>query len=260
VHAEKILKTNRRAMTMRMRWLIVMAIVVAAMWPCGASAAEIAGKWVAEVSGPMLLEPVFARVTLESTGDTLSGTWGSNTVKGSFKGSQLVLTVTDTDGAAAGELTGKVEGAEGTGSGTLGGLGRRPGGAMGAGARTPMPQEVTWKLTREVVSPAKPREINYEPKTFQAYYYAGNKPDIHIFPGDIVHTWSVDSAGVDKNGRRLALGGNANIGPIYVEGALPGRYAGCSPDQDRTEPEDCAARKPNPTVWSDPCLQSGREI
>jgi amidase len=209
-------------MTMRMRWLVVMAIVVAAMWPCGASAAEIAGKWVAEVSGPMLLEPVFARVTLESTGDTLSGTWGSNTVKGSFKGSQLVLTVTDTDGAAAGELTGKIEGAEGTGSGTLAGLGRRPGGAMGTAGRAPMPQEVTWKLTREVVPPAKPREINYEPKTFQAYYYAGNKPDIHIFPGDIVHTWSVDSAGVDKNGKRLALGGNANIGPIYVEGAFPG--------------------------------------
>ena len=90
------------------------------------------------------------------------------------------------------------------------------------GGRAPMPQEVTWKLTRELTAPAKPREINYEPKTFQAYYYAGNKPDIHIFPGDIVHTSSVDSAGVDRNGKRLALGGNANIGPIYVEGALPG--------------------------------------
>src|SRR5882757_8881261 len=130
-------------MTMRMRWMVVLAIIGAAMWPCGASAAEIAGKWVAEVSGPMLLEPVYARVSLESTGDAVSGTWGSNTVKGSVKGSQVTLTVTDAEDAAAGELTGKVESAEGTGSGTLAGLGRRPGGA-GAGGRAPMPQEVTW--------------------------------------------------------------------------------------------------------------------
>jgi len=50
-----------------------------------ASAAEIAGMWVAEVSGPMLLEPVYAHVTLESTGDTVTGTWGRNTVKGSHQ-------------------------------------------------------------------------------------------------------------------------------------------------------------------------------
>ena len=92
----------------------------------------------------------------------------------------------------------------------------------GSGARAPVPQEVAWKLTRELTPPAKPREINYDPTTFQAYYYAGNKPGIHIFPGDIVHTWAPDSAGTDKNLKRVALGGNPNIGPIYVEGALPG--------------------------------------
>src|SRR5258707_5636948 len=142
-------------MMMRMRWMVMVVLAGAAMWPCGASAAEITGKGVAEVSGPMLLEPVYAHVTLESTGDTVSGTWGSNTVKGSVKGSQVTLMVTDAEGAAAGELTGKVAGAEGMGSGTLAGLGRRTGCAR-AGGRAPMPQEVTWKLTREVVAPAKP--------------------------------------------------------------------------------------------------------
>jgi acetamidase/formamidase len=204
---------------MRVRWITMMVLAWAAIVPCAALAAEIAGKWVAEVSGPTLLEPVYAHVTLESTGDTVSGTWGSNLVKGSVKGSQLTLTLTDAEGGAAGELTGKLESAEATGSGTLIGLNRRPG---GAGGRPPVPQEVTWKLTRELTAPAKPRDINYEPKTFQAYYYAGNKPDIHIFPGDIVHTWAPDSAGADKNLRRVALGGDPNIGPIFVEGALPG--------------------------------------
>ncbi len=31
---------------------------------------------------------------------------------------------------------------------------------MAVGGRAPMPQEVTWKLTREVTPPAKPREIH----------------------------------------------------------------------------------------------------
>jgi hypothetical protein len=149
---------------MRVRWITMMVLAWAAIMPCAALAAEIAGKWVAEVSGPTLLEPVYAHVTLESTGDTVSGTWGSNLVKGSVKGSQLTLTLTDAEGGAAGELTGKLESAEATGSGTLIGLNRRPG---GAGGRPPVPQEVTWKLTRELTAPAKPRDINYEPKTFQ---------------------------------------------------------------------------------------------
>jgi len=206
-------------MTMHMRWTAVVALVGAVIVPRVAIAADITGKWTAEVASPSLLEPAYAHVTLERNGDALSGTWGSDTVKGSVKGSNVTLTLTDNEGKDSGSLTGKLEGDSGEGSGTMSGLGRRGGFVPG---RPPVPQEVTWKLTRELMVPAKAREINYEPKTFQAYYYAGNKPDIHIFPGDIVHTWAPDSAGMDKNMKRVALGGDANIGPIYVEGALPG--------------------------------------
>ncbi|MCU1223481.1 MAG: Acetamidase/Formamidase [Edaphobacter sp.] len=135
----------------------------------------------------------------------------------------MTIALNDAEGNAAGTVTGQIAGEGGEGSGTMMGLGRRPGGfAGGSGGHAPVPQAMMWTLTRELVPPAKPREINYEPTTFEAYYYAGNKPGIHIFPGDIVHTWSPDSAGMDKNLKRVALGGNANIGPIYVEGALPG--------------------------------------
>jgi amidase len=207
---------------MRARWIAMVMVAGVAMMPHRATAAEIAGKWVAEISSPVLLEPAYARVSLERTGDTLTGTWGSDTIKGSVKGSTVTATLTNADGQDAGTVTGKIAGDAGEGAGTMAGLGRRPGGFAAAGNRPPMPQEMSWKLTRELVAPAKPRDINYEPTTFEAYYYAGNKPGIHIFPGDIVHTWSPDSAGTDKNLKRVALGGNANIGPIYVEGALPG--------------------------------------
>jgi len=208
---------------MRIRWMAALLMAGTILWTRGASAAEVAGRWVAEITSPMLLEPVYARVTLERSGDTLSGQWGSNTVKGTVSGSAVKITLTDAEGRDAGAVTGKIAGDAGEGSGAIAGLGRRGGGGgAAAGARAPMPQEVSWKLTRELEPPAKPREVNYDPTTFQAYYYAGNKPGIHIFPGDIVHTWAPDSAGTDKNLKRVALGGDANIGPIYVEGALPG--------------------------------------
>ncbi|MCU1320745.1 MAG: Acetamidase/Formamidase [Acidobacteriaceae bacterium] len=207
---------------MRMRWMAVSFVVAGIAISSGvANAAEVSGKWVAEITGPTLLEPAYARVSLERAGDSLSGTWGTSTVKGSVKGSSVSLTVSDAEGREVGAMTGKMARDTVDGSGTLAGLGRRPGG-FAAANRPPMPVEMSFKLTRELVPPAKPREINYEPTTFQSYYYAGNKPGIHIFPGDIVHTWAPDSAGTDKNLKRVALGGNANIGPIYVEGALPG--------------------------------------
>ena len=208
---------------MRMRWMAWMVMVGAAFLPHMARAADVAGKWVAEISSPMLLEPTYAHVTLAGTADSITGMWGTNIVKGSLSGTQLTLTLSNAEGQDAGKLTGKLAGDAGEGSGTLAGLGRRGGGGGGfANGRAPVPQEVSWKLTRELTPPAKPREINYNPTTFEAYYWGGNKPGIHIFPGDIVHTWAPDSAGMDMNNKRVALGGNSNIGPIYVEGALPG--------------------------------------
>ena len=201
------------------RWIATIVMTAALVPAVGRG--EVAGKWVAELTSPTILEPAYIRVVLARTGDAVSGAWGAEIVKGTVKGSTVSLALTDTAGRDAGTLTGKIEGDAGEGGGTMARVGGR-GGRGGAGARAPVPQEVAWKLTRELTPPAKPREINYDPTTFQAYYYAGNKPGIHIFPGDIVHTWSPDSAGTDKNLKRVALGGNPNIGPIYVEGALPG--------------------------------------
>jgi acetamidase/formamidase len=204
---------------MRLHWMVVSAMAVVTLTPRYGLAAQTEGKWVAEITGPMLLEPLYARVTLERAGDTLSGMWGSDTVKGTVNGSTVTIALTDAEGRDAGSVMGNIAGDAGEGSGTMTGLGRRYGGMAG---RPPVPEEISWKLTRELVPPAKPRDIYYNPTTFQAYYYAGNKPGIHIFPGDIVHTWAPDSGGLDKNLKRVALGGDSNIGPIYVEGALPG--------------------------------------
>lgn len=203
-----------------MRRLLIGSLMAVTLFPAAARAAATEGKWVAEITSPVLLEPLFVHVTLNGTGDAVAGTWANDTLKGSLKGSAVTWTLTDAEGHDAGTLTGKLSGDTGEGSGTMAGLGRRP--PVAANGRTPVPQPIAWTLTREAAVPAKPRDLNFEPTTFEAYYYGGNKPVLHIFPGDVVHTWSPDSAGTDKNLKRVALGGNSNTGPFYIEGALPG--------------------------------------
>ncbi len=44
----------------------------------------------------------------------------------------------------------------------------------------------------------------------------------HIWPGDTVHTTTVDAGGTDEKGVTRVLGGNPQTGPFYVETAMPG--------------------------------------
>jgi acetamidase/formamidase len=71
--------------------------------------------------------------------------------------------------------------------------------------------------------PAKPRDLHFVPTddSIFATYSAANKPALRIFPGDVVHTWTPDAGGIDAKGVHHR-GGDSNIGPFYVEGALPG--------------------------------------
>src|SRR5215831_20395230 len=94
-------------MTMLSRWFATI-VVTAALVP-SVGRGEVAGKWVAELTSPALLEPAYIRVVLTRTGDAVIGAWGTDTVKGTVKGSTVVLALTDTGGRDAGTLTGNVE-------------------------------------------------------------------------------------------------------------------------------------------------------
>jgi acetamidase/formamidase len=67
-----------------------------------------------------------------------------------------------------------------------------------------------------------PREHVFEPKEFHRVFSGAIQPALHIYPGDVVKTWSVDAGGVDAKGVTRCLGGNPLTGPFYIEGALPG--------------------------------------
>jgi len=68
--------------------------------------------------------------------------------------------------------------------------------------------------------PAKRHE--FTPTVFHREFSASPEPVLHIWPGDTVHTTTVDAGGADERGARRSLGGNPQTGPFYVETALPG--------------------------------------
>ena len=181
-------------------------------------AASPAGDWVAMVSSGQG-EPQYAHVVLRVDGTKVTGTWGLSAIDGTVAGDKVDAKLTDADGKAAGSFSGMLAGDKLTGTGTFPAARGRGGfgGGRGGGAAAPS----SFTLTRAAVAPAAVRSIKFEPTDFYATYSATIKPALTIFPGDVVHTWTADAGGVDARGERHR-GGDSNIGPFYVEGALPG--------------------------------------
>lgn len=199
----------------KVRFLVALAAVLVLSRYC--SALDVTGEWVGKISGPFDSQYTaqYAHVTLATDGAKLSGAWGSFTVQGTLSGSKVELTFLDAGGKTTGSLKGAVSGETMTGDGSVTPV-RRPGGP----AQPPM--DVTWSLTRPVKTPAAAKTYDYEPKVFYSIYSAAEPPALHIFPGDTVNTRTMDTAGRDANATRHGTGGDANVGPFYVEGALPG--------------------------------------
>jgi len=184
------------------------------------AAADVSGDWIAQIAAQG--EPQYTRVSLKVDGTAVSGMWGESRIDGTLTSAKLDIRLIDAENNPAGTLAGTLTGETFTGTGSInagrGGRGSRGGGGGGGRAGG---GPVNFTLTRPVAPPATPRTINFEPTNFYATYSAANKPALTIFPRDTVHTWTADAGGVDAKGIRHR-GGDSNIGPFYIEGALPG--------------------------------------
>jgi amidase len=67
-----------------------------------------------------------------------------------------------------------------------------------------------------------PQRHEFTPSTFYRQFSAANKPVLTVFPGDTIHTTTVDAGGTDEKGVTRVLGGNPQTGPFFVETAGPG--------------------------------------
>ena len=203
---------------MRRRGL-VRAVMLALVVGAGTLAAAQPGvDWVAKTMGPFDSPETaqYAHVTLERTAaNRLGGTWGPYTLVGSIEDFHIEFTLTDASGAEAGALRGDIRDDYFIGHGSMIPA-RRPGQTV---AQPPI--AVSWTLTRGAVAPAGHKTYDYEPVSYYGVYSAKEPPVLHIFPGDTVNTRTMDSAR-DASIPRHGNGGDVNVGPFYVEGALPG--------------------------------------
>jgi acetamidase/formamidase len=178
-------------------------------------AQSFSGDWVGQLIGPFDSQYTaqYNHVNLKSDGTKVSGKWGSYLLEGSQSGSNIEMSLSDASGKPVGTLSGVMGEGSLTGKGTVA-MQRRSAGP-------PLPAaEVSWKLTRAAVSPTSPRTFDFDPPSFYATYSAAEPPVLRIFPGDVVNTRTIDPTGRDSKIPRR--GGDANTGPFFIEGALPG--------------------------------------
>lgn len=71
-------------------------------------------------------------------------------------------------------------------------------------------------------APGPPRTVEFRPTKFYNRFSADIGPVLTIWPGDTIHTQTIDSGGVDEHGVTKALFGNPQTGPFYVGDAEPG--------------------------------------
>ncbi|WP_460918330.1 acetamidase/formamidase family protein [Pseudoxanthomonas sangjuensis] len=67
-----------------------------------------------------------------------------------------------------------------------------------------------------------PRRHEFTPTDYANEFSPHRAPVLAIWPGDTVHTRTLDSGGVDEHGVTRALFGNPQVGPFFVVGAEPG--------------------------------------
>ncbi|MBA3897707.1 MAG: hypothetical protein H0X36_11375 [Sphingomonadaceae bacterium] len=70
--------------------------------------------------------------------------------------------------------------------------------------------------------PGPPRRYDFTPADYSNAFSPHRLPVLTIWPGDTVHTTTIDSGGVDEKGITRALYGNPQTGPFFIATAAPG--------------------------------------
>jgi len=180
--------------------------LIVCLAPVPAFAQSVAGDWLLtqDVYGNALHQ----KLTLAVDGSAVSGTLGRQSIEGTLRGIdvQFAAKTPDTVDTFSGRVSGD-----------------RIAGTVVRTSSGENPRTTSWTATR---IPAKragpPQRHEFVPTTFHREFSASTPPVLHIWPGDSVHTTTVDAGGTDEKGVTRSLGGNPQTGPFYVETAMPG--------------------------------------
>ncbi len=170
----------------------------------------LTGRWV--VSADYYGSPLNYKLELQQQGSKLTGIFGGDPLEGTLTGNQLQFLAKDPRGGWE-DLKATVEGNTMTGT------------VIFAENDDPAHHQTTHQFTAKLIPnrrPGPPQHHEFTPTTFYRQFSPLNKPVLTVWPGDTVHTTTVDAGGADEKGVTRVLGGNPETGPFYVETAAPG--------------------------------------
>ncbi len=155
--------------------------------------------------------PAFSTLTFDRDKAKISGDLDGDPVTGEVKSNRITFNVTDLDGrqfrysavVKGDRLTGNVDAPD----------------TNDPKARASH-RVTAWRLPERPAGGARTWE--FRPIDYSNTFNADRPPVLTIWPGDSVHTTTIDSGGVDELGITRALFGNPQTGPFFVAGAEAG--------------------------------------
>ena len=182
-------------------------LLAAALLP--AQSPDVSGRWYA--TADFYGTPIDFPMDLSQQGDKLTGTFDGDKLEGTLTGNSLHFLAKDDHGGSE-DLTATVQ------SGAISG-------AIVFVDSDDKEHPTTHRFTATLVPQRRtgaPQRHDFTPSTFHRQFSATNKPVLAVYPGDSIHTTTVDAGGTDEKGVTRVLGGNPETGPFYIETAAPG--------------------------------------
>ncbi len=189
-------------MIRRLAWLLCFL-------PIFAAAQNLSGDWL--ITNDIYGNPLGRKLVLKTEGSQLTGTLAGEKLEGTLNGTAIQFTTKNGKGTT-GEFKGTVTADAISGTSLL------------LDPEDPTDRTDSSFTAHRMPAPRTggPQRHEFVPTTFYRQFSASTKPVLTIWPGDSVHTTTVDAGGTDEKGVTRVLGGNPETGPFYVETAMPG--------------------------------------
>lgn len=170
----------------------------------------LTGRWV--FSADFYGTTINYKMELQQQGNRLTGEFGGDKLEGAITGGTIQFLAKDPRGGWE-DVKATVQGDTMTGT------------AIFADNDDPAHNQTTHQFTAKLVPQRRsgpPQHHEFKPTTFYRQFSPFNKPVLMVWPGDSIHTTTVDAGGTDEKGVTRVLGGNPETGPFYIESAAPG--------------------------------------
>ncbi len=171
--------------------------------------ASLPSQWVARVD--FFGNNSYQQLFLSPHDTRITGTFGPDTLAGDLQGDRIHLSWKDRSGQLY-EVLATVVGDTMSGELTITDTATPPVVGKHIFSARAVPQR----------TPGPPRTVEFLPTHYFNQFSADTPAVLTIWPGDIIHTTTIDSGGMDEHGIRRALYGNPQTGPFYIGNAKSG--------------------------------------